>query len=146
MTFPRSLRTIGASRRLRAGTALAALVLLGGCGSESQQIVEPTPNTGTITVVLTPGSATVAPGSSGSVGLSLTRGGGFAGAVVLTATNVPAGVTVSFGSATVSAGSVSTSVTITVGAGVTPATTAISIVGTSGTLMSPATTLTLRTT
>jgi hypothetical protein len=102
---------------------------------------------GTLALLLTPASLLVAPGASGSVGLSLTRGGGFAGVVQLTAAGVPAGVSITFGSSTVVDGAVSTSVSISVAAGVPASTTPINITFTAsgGTITSPPITLALRT-
>ncbi len=109
--------------------AVLAVLALAGCSSSTNGAVAPPVVTGTITVNLTPSSVTVSPGGSGSAGLTVTRGGNFAGAVSLGATGLPAGITVAFASPTVSASAVSTSVTVTVAAGMPTSTTNISITG-----------------
>lgn len=128
---------------------LATLMIAGSlaaCGSSSSgvTVVDP-PVTGTIALTLLPGSLSVAAGGTGSVGLSLSRGGDFAGAVLLTASGVPAGVTLTFGSSTVAAGVFSTSVNVSVAAGTVVPSTPITIVGNGSGLTSPAATLTFRT-
>ena len=90
-------------------------------------------------------SVSAVAGGTGSVGLSVSRGGGFDGPVLLTAAGVPTGVTLTFGSSTVLPGSFSTSVNVSVAAGTAAATSAVMIVGTGGGLTSPAALLTLRT-
>lgn len=138
-----------AIRSRRLVLAAATLVATGSftaCnGSDSGNVIADPVVTGTIALTLTPGSVSVAAGGTGSVGLSVGRGGAFSGPVLLTASGVPAGVSVTFGSSTVASGAFSTSVNVTVAAGTTAATTAISIVGTGSGLTSPAATLTLRT-
>ncbi len=129
--------------------AIGTLVIVGSlaaCGSSSSgtTAVEP-PVTGTIALTLLPGSLSVAAGSTGSVGLSISRGGDFAGAVLLAAAGVPAGVSLTFGSSTVAAGVFSTSVNVSVAAGTVVPSTPITIVGTGSGLTSPAVTLTFRT-
>lgn len=138
-----AVRAITTFRALATGVMFA---LVSGCGSSSSpNVVDPVP-TGTIAVLLTPSSVTLAPGATGSVGLRIDRGGGFSGAVTLAASGVPSGVTVSFVSSTIAAGATTTGVSIVVGSGVAPATTSIQITGTNGTLMSQPVVLTLRTT
>lgn len=132
-------------RFVRAAVVLLTLATLIACNSSSGgAVVNPTP-TGTIALNLTPTSVSAVAGGTGSVGLSVSRGGGFDGAVVLTAAGVPAGVTLTFGSSTVLPGSFSTSVSVSVAAGTPAAASAVTIVGTGGGLTSPAVTLTLRT-
>ena len=135
--------------RSLARAALLMLVIGGvpACTTaKSTTIVDPVP-TGTIAITLLPSSALVAPGGVSSVGLSVSRGGGFAGGVTLTASGVPAGVSITFGSTTVSDGVFSTSVNIAVAASVAASSTPISItiVGSGGGVTSPGVTLSLRT-
>ena len=101
------------------------------------------PQTGTIGVSLTPASMTVAPGGTSGAGITITRGGQLTAPVTLAASGVPAGVTLSFGPATVTVG-MQSSLTVTAAAGTQPGTSEISIVGSSGTLMSPPAKLTVR--
>ncbi len=127
--------------------ALLVLATLPACNtSNAPTQIDPVPK-GTIAITLLPSSALVAPGGVGSVGLSVSRGGGFAGGVTLTASGVPAGVSITFGSTTVSDGVFSTSVNIAVAASVAASSTPISItiVGSGGGVTSPGVTLSLRT-
>jgi hypothetical protein len=114
-----------------AGFALCAAAGMSGCsgGSSGETIIEPVV-TGTIALTLLPGSATVAAGGTGSVGLSISRGGGFAGPVTLSVSGVPAGVSLTFGSNPVSTGTFSTSVNISVAAGTAASSGAVVITGT----------------
>ena len=133
--------------RLRLVACLLAITPLTACTSDSRSggttMTEPLV-TGSISLNLTPSSVTLAPGATGGLGLSVTRGGNFAGAVALAASGVPAGVNLTFGSSTVSSGAVSTSVNLTVASTAAPGTTEISIIGTGSGIMSPAAKLTLR--
>jgi hypothetical protein len=125
--------------------AAALLIAATGCSSGGDGSTSPSPlPTGTISVNLTPSSVTLAPGSVGGLGVSITRGGGFDGPVTLSASGVPAGVSLTFGSTTVAAVAVSTSINLTVAAGVPAGTTEISIVGTGTGVVSLASKLTLR--
>jgi hypothetical protein len=121
------------------------LAMCAGCTSDGGTSPDPVP-LGSITLSLTPASVTVAQGASGSVGLGIARGGGFAGPVTLTASGQPGAVTVAFGSSPVSAGAFSTSVTVTVPTGVAAGTYTITIRGAGVGATTQETTLTLRTT
>jgi hypothetical protein len=134
-------------RCTRRAALLPMLALLAACGGSTTGGPTQPVATGTLALQLTPASLLVAPGASGSVGLSVTRGGGFAGVVQLTAAGVPSGVSITFGSSTVVDGAVSTSVSISVAAGVPASTTPINITFTAsgGTITSPPITLALRT-
>ncbi len=123
---------------------LAAVTLVAGCTSGASGGVTAPPADGSISVVLTPASVSLTPGSQGGLGIAVTRGGSFAGPVTLTATGVPAGVTVQFGSAVVASGAFSTSATVTVATGTAVQSTAVAITGTGGGLTSPVATLTIR--
>ena len=100
----------------RAAFTLLLMAAVPACTSDSGKTPVTPVVTGTITLALLPTSALVAPGGLGSVGLSLTRGSGFAGAVQLAASGVPAGVTITFGSTSLPDGQFSTSVNIAVAA------------------------------
>jgi hypothetical protein len=121
-----------------------AILAMGSCGSDAPQggPVEPVPN-GSISLGLTPTSVALAAGGTGSVGLTVTRTG-FDGPVTLSASGVPAGVSVTFGSSTVAAGASSTSVNVTASTAIPAPSVEISITGTGSGLMSPAVKLTLR--
>jgi hypothetical protein len=106
------------TRTRRAGRAwvgaVATLIVL-ACGGE-----DPAGSSGSILISLTPTTLPVQQGGSGSLTLSLTRGGGFGGAVALTATGLPAGVTTTFTPAQMTGTTVSSTVGVTVGAAVAP--------------------------
>jgi len=124
---------------LRALLALAgALILSWGCAPEDSDPV--TPDTPTLAISLASSSVAIVAGQSGQVGVNIVRGGGFSGAVTVTAT-APAGVTIApvtipVGStsatlsvqigATVAAGTLQATVSAS-GAGVSTATTALAI-------------------
>jgi hypothetical protein len=78
-----------------------------------------------IGITLAPTSLSVAQGTSGTVTVNLARGGGFAGAVSLTAENLPAGVTVA--PATIAAGATSATLSVSAAAGASPGTSNITI-------------------
>ncbi len=149
--LPRSaLRPRFAARHRSASIARALGALLvaatfSSCTSDggSGGPVAPLPG-GTISLSLTPSSVTLAPGATGGVGLTVTRTGSFAGAVALSASGVPAGVNLTFGSSTVSPSAVSTSVNLVIAGSAAPGTTEISIIGSGSGVTSPATKLTLR--
>lgn len=73
-----------------AGIVAATLFAL-ACGGGDDD--GPTGNTGSIQLAVNPAALPVAQGSSGSVTISLTRSGGFSGAVTLGITGLPTGVT-----------------------------------------------------
>ena len=66
----------------------AATVLVPACGDD-----DPTENTGSIQLAVTPATLAVPQGGSGSVTAQLTRGGGFTGDVTLAVSGLPTGVT-----------------------------------------------------
>lgn len=72
----------------------------------------PTP---TIALAVNPGSATVVQGGNAATTVTLTRGGGFSGAVTISAEGAPTGVTASVGAPQGSGVVTTASVTITVG-------------------------------
>jgi subtilase family serine protease len=78
-----------------------------------------------------PASVTVATGSTGSSTITSTVTGGFSSAVALTASGLPAGVTVGFSPASIT-GTGSSTLTFTVASTTTPGTYPITVSGTSG--------------
>ena len=131
---------------VRAGFALCVAAGMSACssGSSGNTVVDPVV-TGTIALTLQPGSATVAAGGTGSAGLSISRGGGFAGPVTLAVSGVPAGVSLTFGSNPVSSGTFSTSVNVSVAAGTAASSSAIVITGTGSGAAATSVTFVLRT-
>jgi hypothetical protein len=115
-------RGIGMSHIVICATAVA----LSACGGSSEPTPPPTPS---ITMTLAPTSTTIAAGASGSVTLSITRNGGFADVVNLTASGAPAGMTITLGSPTLAPASTSTTVNVSVGAAVAAGTYGITIAG-----------------
>lgn len=97
----------------RAGYGIAGVVagMVLGCSNEG-----PSGNDGGIEVAISPASLTVARGGSGSVTVTLTREGGFSGAVTLTSTGLPTGITVSVVPAQLSGATVTATVNLTVAA------------------------------
>lgn len=89
----------------------------------------PTP-TPSATLQLSATTASVQAGASSTVTVSVTRGGGFAGEVVLGATGLPAGVSVA--PATIAAGSDSAALTFSAMSTAIAATTNVSVTGTAG--------------
>lgn len=77
-------------------TVLSTTLLAGACDEE-----DPLTPAGGVTISLAQAGATVFPGASASLPVTVSRSGDFTGAVTLTAENLPAGVTVSFEPATV---------------------------------------------
>jgi hypothetical protein len=81
-----------------------------------------------------PSAVTVAPGNGGSSTINTTVSGGFNNAVALTASGQPSGVTVGFSPTSIAApGAGNSTMTITVGSTVSPATYPITVTGTGGT-------------
>jgi hypothetical protein len=118
----RRYRRPGISRRevflsLRSRPTLALLLLAGvfACKSDA---TSPGPNGGnpTLSVSLNPASLSVAQGANGTASVGVARTGGFTGAVTLTATGLPTGMTAAFDPASVTG--TSSTLTITVGASV----------------------------
>lgn len=91
----------------------------------------------TISLVATPDftltlgapNATVAAGASTQVQVTIARSGGFTGAVDLSATGLPAGVTATFAPASISAGSTTSTLTLAAGGGAAAATSNVTVQG-----------------
>ncbi len=115
---PPALFTRRSQRRMRSlsGLMLAAVVGVGAaCGGGGSN------NGGTPTQPTTPGTLalsvpspalSMSVGGSGSVGVSITRGGSFAGTVSLSVSGLPAGVTASFAPASLDASTTSSTLTV----------------------------------
>ncbi len=86
------------------------------------------PPTGDFSLSLSPSSATVAPGSSASATVNISRVGGFADVVSLTAVGVPTGITATFSGVTATQATLS----VAVGAAVTKGTYSITVRGSAG--------------
>jgi uncharacterized membrane protein len=82
-------------------------------------------------IAASPGTLSVARGSSGTASIGITRTGGFTGAVALTASGLPSGVTASFNPA--SATGTSSTLTLTASSTAAAGAATVTITGTSGT-------------
>lgn len=84
-------------------------------------------------IALTPGSATVQAGTSGSFTATVTPRGGFTGTVALSATNLPAGVTATFTPTSLSGQTTSSTMAVTTTAGTAlPGVYTVGVQGTNG--------------
>lgn len=101
--------------RLARSTLLLAALAVVGCDDD-----DPTEPTGTLTLNVSRTTLDVAAGSDDTLTATIARGGGFTGPVVLSITGAPTGVAATFDKSTLSATDVSTAITITVVAAVTP--------------------------
>jgi hypothetical protein len=108
-----------------ASAALASWLLVACGGSGGGGTAGPPPPTPAIALAVSPASQTIDAGSSGSITATITRSGGFAGAVTIAATGVPTGVTVTGG--TINASSTTLTMAVTVASSSTAATSSISI-------------------
>lgn len=79
--------------RAAAAAGVMALAVVAACGGGDGGNGGPTGNTGTITVAVNAATLSVPQGGTGTLDLTLTRGGGFSGAVSLAISGLPAGVT-----------------------------------------------------
>lgn len=100
-------------------TALAGvLVGLAACSSTMEPDPDPDPDPATISVVVSPTSASVEQGSSTTFDGTATLGGTFTGAVTFTVTGLPTGVTVTVGSVSTSGTTATAEITVDVAASV----------------------------
>ena len=104
--------------RHQAGTAAILAVI--ACGGGEGIVTQPTNNNPTIDLSVGNPSVSIAAGASGSIGVSIARGGGFAGEVSVAVEGLPAGITASLAPATIAAGATTSTITFTVVASVTP--------------------------
>jgi uncharacterized membrane protein len=147
-------------RRLGVGVGLVLSAAACGGDDDNGGVVTPTPS-----IAVSAGTATVnvTAGQSGTSAITLTRNGGYTGAVNLAVTGAPAGVTATFNPASVASGSTTSTLTLATtaataagtyplvvtasGTGVANATTQVSLVVTaapaSGFTIAPAAALTV---
>jgi len=104
----------------RAPLLALALALGAGCGGDDGGPTDP--ETGSISIALSPTSMSLVQGESGTTTVALTRGGGFTGAVDLSLEGAPAGVTGTFSPATIASGGTSSTLTLAAGAAAAPGT------------------------
>lgn len=109
---------------------LATTVVFVGCGGGASETTVQQTASPTISIALSASALDIQPGATGSVTVTLTRSGGFAGDVTITVNGLPSGVTTS--SATIAAGQTSTSVTLTVAASAAAGTASVVIQASGG--------------
>ncbi|NJD10111.1 MAG: hypothetical protein FIB01_06545, partial [Gemmatimonadetes bacterium] len=103
--------------RLSASTVLLAAACLAACGGgDSTSPSDNDPPNRTLDIAVTPGTVAVPAGSSGSVSVAITRGGGWSGNVTLQIEGVPAGVTASFAPASLTGTATGSTLNVTVAA------------------------------
>jgi len=110
---------------IRYGLAVVTAVAAVGCKSDGTGTDD-----GEIAVSLNPTSASVVQGGNTTVTATLTRSGGFTGAVVLAVTGNPAGVTAAVSNEVTSGAVTTATITVTVGAGVAPGVYPLVVTGT----------------
>jgi hypothetical protein len=90
----------------------------GVTASTTVSVVVAAPSSPTLNVTVAPTTLSIVAGASGSSTATIARGGGFTGAVALTSTGAPSGMTVAFTPASLDASTTSSTVGVTVGGGV----------------------------
>ncbi|MGD8277667.1 MAG: hypothetical protein PVH00_06555 [Gemmatimonadota bacterium] len=107
--------------RLRTLTGLLLVAGVFACKSDATSPADnggnPTGNP-TLSLSISPSSISIAQGANGSVGITVTRGGGFSGAATLSVEGTPTGVTATPSPASVAAGSTTATLALSVGASV----------------------------
>lgn len=98
---------------------LSILLALGACGGGGDST---TPQTPAIAVTASATSGTIARGASSTTTITLTRSGGFTGAVSLATSGAPIGVSVTYAPQLIAAGSTSSTITISVDQSAAPGT------------------------
>ena len=130
--------TIFVSNTAAAGNATVNISASGSgvtTASAAFALTVPTPTIGVTTAA---SALTVTQGTSGNVGITVSRTNGFADAIALAATGVPAGVTATFAPASVAAGSSASTLALAVSATAAPGSYPITVTA-SGTGVSNAT-------
>lgn len=114
-------------QRVLSVTLALAATLLAACSNGGDTT---TPDTPTMSIALSAATVAATPSAPGTVSVTVTRGGGYTGAVTLTAENLPANVTASFNPAIVQTGSTASVLTLTAAPNASAATTTITVRGT----------------
>jgi subtilase family serine protease len=116
-------------------SAVKGFDLVTGWGSPNAGLIAAltgAPQTSSFSLSASPSSVSVAQGGNGSTAITVTPSGGFNSSVALTASGQPTGATISFNPSTVSGGSGTASMGISVASSTTPGTYPITVTGTSG--------------
>ena len=101
----------------RTVVALLTAATLAACGGSGDGVTPPPPGvTGSFIVTISSATLTMAPGATQTMVVTVTRTGGFTGAVTLAAAPLPTGVTATFAPATLAAGATSSTLTLVVAA------------------------------
>ncbi|MGQ0764822.1 MAG: COG1470 family protein, partial [Gemmatimonadota bacterium] len=125
-------------QRLSTSTAVLALALAAaGCAGGDDG---PTGNNFSIQISVNPASLTLQQGTSGTVQLTLTRGGGFSADVTASVSGLPTGVTVSVSPANLTGSTTTAVVTVTVASSVALGTYTATVTGTASGVGSATTT------
>lgn len=109
-----------AARRLM--SAVVAAMAVAACSGGDDNGTEPTP---TIDIALSTATLSIVQGASGTVNVTVTRGGGYTGAVTVDVDGEPTGVTVT--PATIASGSTTGTITIAAAGTAAAATTALTV-------------------
>jgi len=104
-----------AGMRVMSGVVLVATIA--ACSGGDDNGIEPTP---TIGIALSANTVTLAQGNSGTVNVTLSRGGGFTGPVTIAVEGAPTGVTAAAAPTPIPSGSTASLITINVAATTTP--------------------------
>ena len=102
----------------RAPLLALALALAAACSGDDAGPTDP--ETGSISIALSPTSVSLAQGQSGTTTVTLMRSGGFSGAVELSLEGAPGGVTGTFSPSTIAPGATSSTLTLAVAATALP--------------------------
>ena len=113
---------VGMLEARRLMSAVVAALAVAACSGGDDNGTEPTP---TIDLALASATLSIVQGTSGTVNVTVTRGGGFAGAVTVDVDGEPTGVTVT--PATIASGSTTGTLTIAAAGTAAPATTALTV-------------------
>jgi uncharacterized membrane protein len=131
------LTLTAAANAAAAGQSILVRGKSGTLDKSASVLLTVTAAAGSYTLALAPTTLTVQQGASGNTTVNITRTGGFAGTVDLTATGLPAGVTAAFNPAAATANTSTLTLTASATATTGPAT--VTVTGTSGAITQTAT-------
>lgn len=109
-------------RAVRSAAAAVAVAVLGSCSSETTNTPVDPGNPATISISISPNSGSIEQGGSTTITGTATIGGNFTGTVTFSITGLPAGVTGSVGTVSVSGTTATAPITVDVGPSVAPGT------------------------
>lgn len=117
----------GSRCNVRQRVLLLAAFFLAACSSGGDDGNGPSGQTGSFTVTIAPTSLSIMAGASNTVTVTVSRAGGFAGAVSLALSGLPTGVTA--GAASVAAGATSATITVQAAAAAAAGTSTVTVTG-----------------